>query len=384
MKFTKKQIRTAKTISVDLHLPAWSSALLCATAPTGRHHRIDPEAARALAQQNFQSWDKAMGLSQRWAELKARTLGTGPQPLSPPTFQTKGIKCGLTVLIDFEDERATIPREEVYSFLNGDNYTGFGNNGSVKQYFADNSNGTLTFTNVVTPYITIPNSVHPRSFYNDPTKDAMQQWQLLIRDALNVMKRLPNFTNDFLPLFQPATVDAANKVVSANFFVAGNDSGVWSKGIWGQASALSYSVGAQALSGGKIVDRYQLSPMSEGLVLYTFCHENGHMLCGFPDLYDYSWDSLGWAGRLCVMDSSPSGSSPGFSAVYALAVSGSDLYVGGDFMTAGGKVSVDIARAIITPGNWLTLQTGVPGPHTNTLTYVGIPNSQYLLQLLPT
>ena len=33
--------------------------------------------------------------------------------------------------------------------------------------------------------------------------------------------------------------------------------------------------------------------------------------------------------------------------MYALAVSGSDLYVGGDFTTAGGKVSAYVARAYL-------------------------------------
>jgi hypothetical protein len=66
--------------------------------------------------------------------------------------------------------------------------------------------------------------------------------------------------------------------------------------------------------------------------------------------------------------------------VSALAVSSNTLFAGGDFTTAGTNVSAYLAEAIINPGSWLTLQTGVPAPTTNTLTYVGLPTSQYLAQ----
>jgi hypothetical protein len=66
--------------------------------------------------------------------------------------------------------------------------------------------------------------------------------------------------------------------------------------------------------------------------------------------------------------------------VSALAVSGGTLYAGGSFTTAGGKVSAYAAGAVINPGNWLSIQANVPGPRTNTLTYVGIPNTNYVTQ----
>jgi len=40
--------------------------------------------------------------------------------------------------------------------------------------------------------------------------------------------------------------------------------------------------------------------MSQQLTLGTFCHENGHMLCDYPDLYDYGGES-GGAGAYCLM-----------------------------------------------------------------------------------
>ena len=292
-------------------------------AGLSKHERIDAHALALKASSMRTAWEKSVQLRERWADLKAGSPDAkGPSP-APPGFQTVGTKCGLTILIDFEAERGTISRDEVIEFLNGDNYTGFGNNGSVKQYYADNSNGRLTFTNVVTPYITIPTSLHPRNYYNDPTKDCGIQGQLLVRDALNVMKTLPNFTNDFLPLLQSVTFDTQNYAVSANFYVAGNDSGVWGQGIWGHSWAMSSYLGVQTLwPGGKMVNRYQLSPMASALALYIFCHENGHMMCGFPDLYDYGFDSIGGAGTLCMMDYPTSETNPSQFCAYLKTAAG--------------------------------------------------------------
>jgi len=40
--------------------------------------------------------------------------------------------------------------------------------------------------------------------------------------------------------------------------------------------------------------------MTDELSLGTFCHENGHMICDFPDLYDYGYESAG-VGAFCLM-----------------------------------------------------------------------------------
>ena len=50
---------------------------------------------------------------------------------------------------------------------------------------------------------------------------------------------------------------------------------------------------------------YQITNMvsaggEKELSLGTFCHENGHMLCDFPDLYDYGDQSEG-VGQYCLM-----------------------------------------------------------------------------------
>ena len=43
--------------------------------------------------------------------------------------------------------------------------------------------------------------------------------------------------------------------------------------------------------------------IGDELLLDTFCHENGHMLCDFPDLYDYGFDDIDsyGVGQYCLM-----------------------------------------------------------------------------------
>ena len=68
----------------------------------------------------------------------------------------------------------------------------------MKKYYLDNSNNQLTYSNVVTVYIRVP---HPKTYYNNTTVDCGTQGRLLITDAINAMKALPNYTTDILPTF---------------------------------------------------------------------------------------------------------------------------------------------------------------------------------------
>jgi hypothetical protein len=85
----------------------------------------------------------------------------------------------------------------------------------------------------------------------------------------------------------------------------------------------------------------------------------------YNDHYVVKWDGTNWT--------------PEIRGGGLLAVSGNDLYAAGNFTTAGGKVCGFVAKAVLDL-SVLGLQTGLPGPGTNTLTFEGIPGSQYLAQ----
>jgi hypothetical protein len=61
----------------------------------------------------------------------------------------------------------------------------------------------------------------------------------------------------------------------------------WGQGLWPHAS------GSRIRADGVALSRYMLSALSRRLALYTFCHEVGHMLFGWPDLYGF--------GDYCLM-----------------------------------------------------------------------------------
>src|SRR5881409_803678 len=66
--------------------------------------------------------------------------------------------------------------------------------------------------------------------------------------------------------------------------------------------------------------------------------------------------------------------------VLALALSGSDLYAGGVFTTAGGKVSAYVARAIVYPP---VLAIEGDGDGGYFIRFSGVPGSAYRLQRAP-
>ena len=215
----------------------------------------------------------------------ARALG-GPV-LAPPQRGTLGDFVGLCLLIDFPDEPGTIPRDKVERFCNQQGYTGFGNNGSVFDYFHDNSIGRCRYTNIVTDYY---RAQHPKSHYTDPNIQQGIRARQLILEALTHWQA-NNF--DFTPL----TPDTSGYVYAMNVYYAGEVVNNWAEGLWPHAWHLATPV---QVSPGKSVFDYQFTDMSQQLTLGTFCHENGHMLCDYPDLYDYGSES-GGVGAFCLM-----------------------------------------------------------------------------------
>jgi len=96
---------------------------------------------------------------------------------------------------------------------------------------------------------------------------------------------------------------------------------------------------------------------------------------GSPANYTAKWNGSSWSALGSGM------SSFGFSSrVFALTLSGSDLYSGGAFTTAGGKVSAYLAKAIVNPPILAIESDGFGGYFIN---FSGVPGSAYQLQRAP-
>jgi M6 family metalloprotease-like protein len=223
---------------------------------------------------------------QQMRMLRAMAAAGGPL-LAPPQRETVGDFVGLCLLIDFSDAPGTIARDEVERFCNQVGYNGFGNNGSVHDFFLANSIGRCRYSNIVAPYY---RAQHPKSHYTDEQIPQPQRALELINEALSHW-HAQGF--DFTPL----TADNRGFVYAMNVYYAGPVANNWAKGLWPHAHHLNAPV---ALTPGRSAFDYQFTAMGAELTLGTFCHENGHMLCDYPDLYDYGGQSSG-VGGYCLM-----------------------------------------------------------------------------------
>ena len=206
---------------------------------------------------------------------------------APPARQTVGDYLGVCLLIDFSDEPASVAREDVDGFCNQLGYVGGGNQGSVFDYYLENSGGRLRYKTIVAPYYRAKNL---KSYYTEPSITYGVRAQELIVEALSSLTQ-QGFD------FSKLTVDERGDVYATNVFYAGEVDNNWDEGLWPHASRLATPF--KLAPGVSAVD-YQVTALRAAPVLGTYCHENGHMLCDFPDLYQYS-DQRRGIGRFCLM-----------------------------------------------------------------------------------
>lgn len=214
---------------------------------------------------------------------------TGMRP-APPSRRTVGEYVGLCLLVQFPDVPGTISAEEVTAFCNQPGYAGFGNRGSVYDYYLDNSAGRLKYTTIVAPYYT---ARYPRAYYTNPAVRYGQRARELIQEALAYHSAQGTG-------FGGLTADDEEHVYATNLLYAGERVNNWAEGLWPHASRL---ITPYPLAAGRRAYDYQITDMGEALALGTYCHENGHMLCDFPDLYDYGLPGFqsGGIGAYCLM-----------------------------------------------------------------------------------
>ncbi|ASA55369.1 M6 family metalloprotease domain-containing protein [Vibrio gazogenes] len=195
---------------------------------------------------------------------------------------------GLTILIDFPDDRREISRSDVNSFLNDLNYKGYGNFQSIRGYFRSVSGGKLDYTNTVSTYYT---AKHNKSYYTDPNLEFGVRAQELIHEALEWMEYQQGFD------FSTLTTDRWGRIRGLNFFYAGDSNSAWSTGLWPHMGG----VNPQFCADGVCTNASQISDMGSSLSIGTFAHESGHLIADWPDLYDYDGSSNGSVAQYGIM-----------------------------------------------------------------------------------
>lgn len=241
-----------------------------------QYRQQQPGLSTAVKTQLLQARQQELG-------LEAITPKASPQASAlPPSVK------GLTVIIQFPDLAGSISKAQVESFLNADNYTGFGNAQSVRGYFKEVSGGKVDYTNTVTRYYTAKRN---KSYYTDNSLSSSVRSMELITEALNWLEKTEGFD------FSTLTTNSSKQILGLNFFYAGESDSAWSKGLWPHMGGLS----PQFCADGVCTSRYQITNMGTTMAIGTFSHETGHLLFGWPDLYDYDGSSEGSVASFCLM-----------------------------------------------------------------------------------
>ncbi len=229
--------------------------------------------------------------------------GWTPDRIEPPC---NGNVHGICLIVDFGDEVATIPAWQIDDYCNTPGYSGYGNNGSVRDYFFDVSDGHLTYTNFVpTVYY---RAQHPKSYYDDCAAPYGERAQELTIEALNALEASGFDFSDY-------DSNGDGLIDAINCFYAGTTGCGWATGLWPHSGSVSFS------ADGVTAYKYQITGMGSSLALYGFCHENGHMLGFWPDLYDHGHESMG-VGCFCLMSRGTSSTNPQEPCAYIKEMAG--------------------------------------------------------------
>lgn len=188
---------------------------------------------------------------------------------------------GLTILVDFPGTKSDISQSDINDFFNKTGYRGFNNNGSVRDYYYDVSGGKVTYTNTLIGFYT---AKHPKSYYDDIYEQtgSYAKSDELAEETFQWLKTSGNNLSSL-------TTDSKGYLKAVNILYAGTPDAGWAKGLWPHQSWYPKS---DNFNGVKI-QKYEMSNIGRDLSLYTICHESGHMIYGYPDLYDYDGDSQG-------------------------------------------------------------------------------------------
>ncbi len=291
-------------IAADQPPPDWLPTHLAEPpASVAEQRRKNVEKIAPHRRADWEALVKARG------DRRGRDATTPPAPTSPPLMHTPAggatvdTKVGLVILVQFPDDPNT-PAVDPVSFpttqakmsrlCNQVGYNDDGNIGSIHDYYIDQSNGHLSLTQVVTPILTLP---HPRNFYsysdypvNTILRDNGATGNLMATDAVLLLKAA---AFDFSTL----SLDLFNDVIATSLLFAGADSGVYAKGLWPFSGSFPTAIDVGTAGVHRYILNYQMTDIADAAPgIGTTCHELGHMLKKYPDLYDSNSDNGASAG----------------------------------------------------------------------------------------
>ena len=249
--------------------------------PSGLARHLKESAVASQAKTDARKARRSATANSPADENVVRTLGPNQGLLEGRQLSIGAVR-GLTILVNFQDVTSTVTRADVEDMLNGANYTRNGNISSVREYFKTVSSGKLDYTNVVVGPFTLSRN---RQFYVN-TLLVEEALQLAVASGLD-LKQFDSQNQNI--------IDAVNILYAGQTQYLGE--------LWPHNYSINLRFGAMR------TDLYLLTSLGRtaaDLGIGTFCHENGHLLCRFPDMYDYGerdGDSVRSAGigMYCLM-----------------------------------------------------------------------------------
>ena len=256
------------------------------------------------------------------ANDRARVNTSIAQPAPSDTTYMKGI----TLVIQFPEKNgsnaitATVSREHVDSVFNYPKFRG-GQGSSVYDWYNDVSDGKMQYKNTVVPFVTADSG---KAYYDDNCSENYKMVQPLVHSALQKLK--VEVEAGRATLGQPSTTrrtaSEPNTVLALNIYIAGSSSCSWAKGVWPHQGWYR-GVNNQKIT---ITENgitynfywYQMSAMgtANNIVssVNTIVHENGHMIMGWPDLYNYDSNNgnVNVVRNYCVMSTGTAMPNPHF------------------------------------------------------------------------
>jgi immune inhibitor A len=215
-------------------------------------------------------------------------LGTPPSVVRSFALERaplRGTVRVIVVLIDFPDQQMAATQAHFRDLFFS---TGVLPNGSVREYFTEVTGGLVTIVGDVVGPFRMPN---PVTFYANGasgTGNAMPNSRNMAQDAANAANASVNFGpfdndgNGFVDAFVVVHAGAGAEVT-------GNTGQIWSH---------KWVLPSEMNADGTRIFAYLTVP--EDCRIGVCAHELGHLLFGFPDLYDTDSSSAG-IGNWCLM-----------------------------------------------------------------------------------
>lgn len=190
---------------------------------------------------------------------------------------------GLTILVDFPDLETSITADDVTAMLNEPDFSAHGNYCSIRKYYEMMSSGRLTYTNQVVGPVRLSQQ---QSYYIN---------NLLVPEAIELAMSEHHLDPAAFDSRGEGFIDALNVMYAGRSMYAGD--------LWPHNAQLNLRIG------GHRTNYYTIQSLGRNridLSIGTFAHESGHMLCRFPDLYDYGerdgdFEESSGLGQYCLM-----------------------------------------------------------------------------------